>query len=110
MKFFHHRPLLHLLHPPPTNGTAPGPGVIGLVREAIELPARYPKLMIQTLLLIFSPFSYLLLHFVLAGPLMEKVKDGYQYSELDPLDLRSLVRIESVFLLSSCIFFSWQCY
>ncbi|XP_030470911.1 uncharacterized protein LOC115689084 [Syzygium oleosum] len=89
-----------------TDGSAPRPGVVGTIREAIELLARNPKLMIQTMLLIFSPFSFLvLLHYVLAGPLMEKVEDGYERSELDPCDLRSFVGIESVFLLSSSIIF-----
>lgn len=92
--------------PASANGSAPRLGVIGTMREAIELPARNPKLVIQIMLLIFSPFSFLvLLHYVLAGPLMEKVEDGYERSELDPRDIRSFVGIESVFLLSSCIIF-----
>lgn len=74
---------------------------IWVLREAIRIPAWNQKLTIQVMLLISCPtFLLVLLHFSLAGPLLEKVENGYEQSRLDPGDVRALALIESFFLLA----------
>ncbi|KAA8540175.1 hypothetical protein F0562_024262 [Nyssa sinensis] len=76
----------------------------GILREAMKLPARNQKLMLQVILLTLAPFSLLvLLHYLVASPLLQKVEDTYESSSLDPKDLRSLVALEIPFLVALCI-------
>uniref|UniRef100_A0A5B7BLU7 Uncharacterized protein n=1 Tax=Davidia involucrata TaxID=16924 RepID=A0A5B7BLU7_DAVIN len=76
----------------------------GILREAMKLLARNEKLMLQVILLALSPFSFLvLLHYLVAGPLLEKVEDTYESSSLDPRDLKALVVLEIPFLVALCI-------
>ncbi|CAK7323684.1 unnamed protein product [Dovyalis caffra] len=73
--------------------------VNGILREAINVPARNGKFALQVMLTILSPFSLIgLLHYLLVGFLIHKVEDGYENSSLDQKDVRTLIGLELVFL------------
>ncbi|GMQ07854.1 hypothetical protein CsSME_00051866 [Camellia sinensis var. sinensis] len=86
----------------PCSGTTiPANNTAGIFREAMKLPVKNEKLMVQVFFLVLSPFSLLvLLHYLLAGPLMQKVEDTYETSTLDPKDTRALIAIEIPFVIS----------
>ncbi|GMP25858.1 hypothetical protein CsSME_00002523 [Camellia sinensis var. sinensis] len=81
--------------------TIPAKNIAGIFREAMKLPVKNEKLMVQAFFLVLSPFSLLvLLHYLIVGPLMQKVEDIYETSTLDPKDTRDLIAIKIPFLIS----------
>ncbi|KAL9388256.1 hypothetical protein Peur_016861 [Populus x canadensis] len=73
--------------------------VIGILREAITILARNGKFMLQVMLTILFPFSLIgLLHYLLAGFLIERVEDSYEKnSPLGQKDVRTLIGLELAF-------------
>lgn len=68
---------------------------VEILREAVKLPARNEKLMLQLMILLLTPLYLLvLIHNLLAGPLLHKVEDDYEQSSVDQNDVRSLLGIE----------------
>ncbi|KAJ4838797.1 hypothetical protein Tsubulata_021616 [Turnera subulata] len=84
--------------------TASPLSVTEILRAAIGIPARNGKLMLRVILVILFPFAFaVLLHYILAGPLMHKVEDDYENSSLDQKDVRALAGLELFFLVGFCI-------
>jgi CDP-diglyceride synthetase len=73
--------------------------VIGILREAITILARNGKFMLQVMLTILFPFSFIgLLHYLLAGFFIERVEDSYEKnSPLGQKDVRTLIGLELAF-------------
>ncbi|KAK4413687.1 hypothetical protein Salat_2781500 [Sesamum alatum] len=83
----------------PASSSSPSVSSIsGIIRKAIYLPLKNKKIMGQVFVMILFPFFILvLLHSLIATPLMAKVEDSYENSSLDHQDLISLVVIEIPF-------------
>ncbi|KAF2292328.1 hypothetical protein GH714_019301 [Hevea brasiliensis] len=72
---------------------------VGILREAVKLPARNGKLMLQLMIFVLSPLYFLvLIHNLVAGPLIHKIEDDYEQSSVDRNDVRSLLGIELLFV------------
>ncbi|KAL0354877.1 UNVERIFIED_CONTAM: hypothetical protein Sradi_3934600 [Sesamum radiatum] len=81
---------------PPSSSSSPS--VRSIIRKAICFPLKNKKLMCQVFVLILFPFLILvLLHSLIATPLMAKVEESYENSSLDHQDLVSLVATEIPF-------------
>lgn len=95
----------------PSFNTKPAPSfsvpmhsIPGIIRKAIRFLLKNKKLMLQLLILVLFPFLILvLLHTLIALPVIGKVEDGVENSALDLQDLISLVIVEIPFAFAFCL-------